>query len=163
MSEQIASMELKTLPGQVPSAALAWALLLDSATVSFDAHDDWSRAWVEAISLELADDGNIIETQNRLRNASQSSHVDEHAQWLQLLGVSEGITAAQVWRERSQRFPGLVGHELTRETMEQRVEPAFALRIASPQYSTSPSRRCGRPYPPRWRQQASARPQAAAR
>ena len=107
MAEQIAGMELRTVPGQVPSAALAWALLLDSATVSFDAHDDWSRAWVDATSHELADDGNIVETPSRVRNASQSAHLDEHADWLRLLGVSEGIAFAQVWSERAQRFQGL--------------------------------------------------------
>lgn len=105
--EEVSGMEFRTQPNQIPSNALAWATLLDSATVSFAAHADWSSAWVDTAYSVLEDDGNISNTEGRIRNASHSAHTDEHAEWLQQLGLSETPTASQVWSEREQRFPGL--------------------------------------------------------
>jgi hypothetical protein len=107
MSQEIDDMEFRTKPGQVQSSALAWATLLDSATVSFDAHPDWSQRWVDMSYRTLDDVGNLIETDGRVRNASQAAHADEHVDWLKLLGLAAVPTAAQVWGEKGDRFPGL--------------------------------------------------------
>lgn len=107
LSQEIDDMEFRTRPGQVPSSALAWATLLDSATVSFDAHPDWSQGWVEMSYRTLDDVGNLLETDGRIRNTSQAAHADEHVDWLRLLGLAAVPTAAQVWSEKGDRFPGL--------------------------------------------------------
>ena len=107
MSEEINGMDCRTRPGLVQSSALAWANLLDSATVSFDAHPDWSQGWVEMSFRTLDDAGNLLETDGRVRNASQADHADEHIDWLKLLGLAAVATAAQVWSEKGARFPGL--------------------------------------------------------
>ncbi|MXN31567.1 hypothetical protein [Delftia sp. CH05] len=107
MSEEIAGMEFQTRPGKIYSSALAWATLLDSATVSFDAHPDWSKEWVEISFRRLDDDGNLLDIDSRTRNASQAAHADEHEGWLKLLGYTSVQSAAQVWREKEDRFPGL--------------------------------------------------------
>lgn len=107
MSQEIEDMEFRTRPGQVSSNALAWATLLDSATVSFDAHPDWSQGWVETSYRILDEAGNLLEADSRIKNASQAVHADEHVDWLRLLGRTEVPTAAQIWSERKDRFPGL--------------------------------------------------------
>ena len=107
MSQEIEDMEFCTRPGQIPSHALAWATLLDSATVSLDAHPDWSQPWVEMSYRALDDDGNLLETDGRVRNASKVTHADDHVDWLKLLGFAAVPTAAQVWSERGDRFLGL--------------------------------------------------------
>ena len=107
IAQEIENMEFRTRPGQVPSSALAWATLLDSATVSFDAHPDWSQGWVEMSYLMLDEAGNLLETDGRVRNASQPAHADEHLDWLKLLGLAAAPTATQVWGEKEDRFPGL--------------------------------------------------------
>jgi hypothetical protein len=107
MSQEIDDMEFRTRPGQVSSSALAWATLLDSATVSFDAHPDWSQGWVEMSYRTLDEAGNLLDTDGRVRNASQAAHADEHVDWLKLLGLAAVPTAAQVWSEKGDRFPGL--------------------------------------------------------
>lgn len=107
MSEEIDDMELRTRPGQVPSSALAWATLLDSATVSFDAHPDWSQGWVETAYRTLDDDGSLLEGEGRIKNASLVAHADEHVDWLKLLGLAAAPTAAQIWSEKGDRFPNL--------------------------------------------------------
>jgi hypothetical protein len=104
---EIEGLELRTRSGQVASSALAWAMLLDSATVSFDGHHDWSQAWVETSYSSLEDDGSISTAEGQVRNASQAAHADVHYDWLNLLGFSETPTATQVWNERADRFPGL--------------------------------------------------------
>lgn len=105
--QEVNGMEFRTRSNEVTSSALAWATLLDSATVSFDAHPDWSHAWVEIIYSALEDDGGLRESERRVRNASQAAHADTHADWLKLLGPSGAPTAAQIWNERTDRFPGL--------------------------------------------------------
>lgn len=107
MWQEIEDMEFRTRPGQVPSSALAWATLLESATVSFDAHPDWSQGWVETSYRTLDDVGNLLEADSRIKNASQAAHADEHIDWLKLLGLAVEPTAAEVWSERVVRFPGL--------------------------------------------------------
>lgn len=108
IAQEIEDMEFRTRPGQVPSSALAWATLLNSATVSFDAHPDWSRGWVEMSYRTLDEAGNLLETDGRVRNASQPAHADEHLDWLKLLGLLAAVpTAMQVWGEKEDRFPRL--------------------------------------------------------
>ncbi|WVM88378.1 hypothetical protein ULG90_02185 [Halopseudomonas pachastrellae] len=107
ISQEIDDMEFRTRSGQLRSSALAWATLLDSATVSFDAHPDWSNAWVETAYCTLEDDGNLIDGQGRIKNASLAAHADEHEDWLKLFGLAEAPTAAQVWSEKEDRFPNL--------------------------------------------------------
>lgn len=105
--EKVKSMEFKTRPGQALSSALAWASLMDSATVSFHAHADWSQAWVATDYFILEDDGGLREDQALVRNASQVAHAESHKDWLKLLGFAVAPTALQVWNERADRFPGL--------------------------------------------------------
>jgi hypothetical protein len=107
IAQEINDMEFHARPGQIRSSALAWATLLGSATVSFDAHADWSQGWVEMSYRTLDDAGNLLETEGRVRNASQVVHADEHIAWLRLLGFAVVPTAAQVWSEKGDRFPGL--------------------------------------------------------
>lgn len=107
ISQEVEDMEFRTRPGQVPSSALAWATLLDSATVSFDAHPDWSRGWVETSYRTLDDEGNLLEVDGRIKNACQAAHADEHVYWLKQLGLAAVPTSREVWGERADRFPGL--------------------------------------------------------
>jgi len=107
MQLKIDSMECQSCPGGVLSAALAWAIVQNSATVSFDAHADWSRAWVAASYCTLDDLGNLHEQTTCVRNFSQPTHVQEHIEWLSALGLGNMPTAAQAWIERAIRFPGL--------------------------------------------------------
>lgn len=107
MSQEIEDMEFRTRPGQIQSSALAWATLLDSATVSFDAHPDWSQGWVETSYRTLDDVGNLLEADSRIKNASKVAHADEHVDWLKLLGLAGVPTAAQVWSGKGDRFPCL--------------------------------------------------------
>lgn len=107
MSEEIEDMEFRTRPGQVQSSALAWATLLDSATVSFDAHPDWSQGWVETSYRTLDAVGNLLEADSRVKNASQVAHADQHVAWLTLLGLAGVPTATQVWSEKGDRYPCL--------------------------------------------------------
>lgn len=107
LSQAIDNMEVRTRPGEVLSSALAWAILLDSATVSFAAHPDWSRGWVEISCKELDGDAEIVESTDSVRNASQPAHANEHADWLRSLGLSDVSTAAQLWSERGDHFKGL--------------------------------------------------------
>lgn len=105
--QEVNDMEFRTRPGQVLSSALAWAALMDSATVSFNAHPDWSQAWVDTGYCVLEDDGELREDETRVKNASQIAHAEAHVDWLKLLGFSLVPTALQVWSERVDRFPGL--------------------------------------------------------
>ncbi|MCG5262360.1 hypothetical protein EM868_15350 [Cupriavidus gilardii] len=107
LQEEIGGAECRTRPGGVLSNALTWATLLGSATVSFDAHHDWSQAWVATTFSSLEHDDSVLETEEHVRNASQPEHADEHADWLKLLGFFEAPDALQVWSEREVRYPGL--------------------------------------------------------
>ncbi|WP_176153495.1 hypothetical protein [Burkholderia vietnamiensis] len=105
--QEVIGLEFRTRPNDVPSTALAWASLLDTAIVSFDINIDWAQAWVEATYQELEDDGNISEADRSIRNASRLEHVDAHAEWLKMLGFVSSPSASQIWKEKSERFPGL--------------------------------------------------------
>ena len=107
MSQEIDDMEFRTRAGQIPSSALAWASLLESATVSFNGQPDWSQAWVETIYRTLEEDGNLIDGEGRVKNASLAAHADVHEDWLKLLSFAEVPTAVRVWNERADRFPNL--------------------------------------------------------
>ena len=88
LAQEITGMEFCTHEAQIPSIALAWATLLDSATVSFGAHPDWSLAWVDTSYKMLDDEGNLIEVDGKIRNASKVTHADEHTEWLKPLGLA---------------------------------------------------------------------------
>lgn len=105
--EEMAGLEFRTRQGKVQSIALAWASLLESATVSIDAHPDWQQPWVETEFTTLEDDGSVSGAEGEVRNASREQHVDVHEEWLKALGFSTHPSAAQVWTERGERFPGL--------------------------------------------------------
>jgi hypothetical protein len=105
--QEVSEMEFRTRPGKVLSSALAWATLLDSAVVSFDAQPDWSKAWTDTAFSILEDDGSLSELEGKVRNTSQAAHADEHVEWLKRLGLSDISPASQVWVERAERFPGL--------------------------------------------------------
>lgn len=107
ISQEIGDMEFRTRTGQISSSALAWATLLDSATVSFNAHPDWSQAWVETTYRTLDDDGNLVDGEGRVKNTSLAEHADEHEDWLKQLGLADVPTAGQVWSEKGDRFPTL--------------------------------------------------------
>ena len=118
LAQEITGMEFCTHEAQIPSIALAWATLLDSATVSFGAHPDWSLAWVDTSYKMLDDEGNLIEVDGKIRNASKVTHADEHTEWLKPLGLATAPTSAQVWAEKEDRFPGIrflprIEHDLT--------------------------------------------------
>ncbi|QBH19202.1 hypothetical protein EYC51_06695 [Alcaligenes faecalis] len=107
VQERIDRMELNSMPGVVASRALAWATVLDAGTVSFQAHPDWSGAWVETAYCELDDEGNVFDVQGRVRNISEPEHTNEHLDWLKALGYSKTPTSEEIWQERADRFPGL--------------------------------------------------------
>lgn len=107
MLQEIEDMEFRTRTGQVPSSAIAFATLLESATVSFNANPDWSQAWIETAYRTLEDDGSLTEGEGRLKNASLATHADEHIEWLKMLGFAEAPTAGQIWSEKLERFPNL--------------------------------------------------------
>lgn len=105
--EEMACLEFRTRQGKVQSIALAWAYLLESATVGLDAHADWGQPWVETEFSVLEEDGAVSSEEGQVRNASREQHVDVHEEWLKVLGFSSHPSAAQVWGERGERFPGL--------------------------------------------------------
>jgi hypothetical protein len=107
MQQEIDSMEFHTRPAMIPSKALAWAALLESAIVSFEFHPDWGQAWVDTIYCEIDPDGGLTEAEGRVKNASRPAHADEHSEWLKGLGLATVPTASEVWSERAERFPGL--------------------------------------------------------
>ena len=107
LMQEVAGMDFRTRPAGMRSAAVAWATLVDSATVSFAAHVDWSRAWVDTAYAALDDAGNLDEGEGRVRNASHAAHADEHVDWLRLLGLAGAPNTAQIWNEKADRFPGL--------------------------------------------------------
>src|SRR5450830_1372439 len=61
----INAMDFRTKENSVTSIALAWAYLLNTATVSFDAHPDWTHAWVETQFESLDDNGTLTSNEAR--------------------------------------------------------------------------------------------------
>ena len=88
-------------------AALVWAHLLQTATVSFDTEMPWNQPWIDAHFQSLDDAGNLAEISERVRNASTPEHAIEHSDWLRALGFSVSPTGADFWASRDDRFPGL--------------------------------------------------------
>ena len=86
LRREIDGAECHTRPAGVAIERVTrWLMLRDSATVSFDAHQDWSQAWVETTYSSLEHDDTILEMEGRVRNASQPGHADEHVDWLSYL------------------------------------------------------------------------------
>lgn len=104
---EIESLECKTKDTQLQSTALAWASLLESATVSFDSQTDWTNPWISITTSILEDDGTLIESDDSVRNASKIEHVELHSEWLKALGQTETCSVEQLWNERTDRFPNL--------------------------------------------------------
>ncbi|QSI76354.1 hypothetical protein [Niveibacterium microcysteis] len=107
LRQEIDSIEFRTQVHRVRSNALAWAALVETATVSVSAHPDWSLSWIDSEFVLLEDDGTLTQSQCRVRNASQVAHVTDHVDWLKWLGLAEDPTASEVWKERLDRYPGL--------------------------------------------------------
>ena len=84
----IASAELADvmLSSGQSSAALTWANLLETGTISFHVHPDWLHAWITADCISLDDDCNETTYKRDIRNISASEHVDVHKDWLEQLG-----------------------------------------------------------------------------
>ncbi|MDT4332927.1 hypothetical protein RPD76_23700 [Methylomonas sp. MV1] len=98
--------EAKTICGQ-PSEALAWAILLETGTISFHTHSGWLQPWVSVDCLSLDEDGEEYHQQKEIPNASVPSHVDEHQEWLKTLGFEKLPSAKQFWMDRESQFAGL--------------------------------------------------------
>lgn len=98
--------EVKISGGQ-PSAALTWANLLDTGTISFHVQPAWLKSWVIADCIVLDENGALNCLKKEIPNASVPAHVDEHLNWLKTLGYEQLPSAKQFWAEREPRFPGL--------------------------------------------------------
>jgi hypothetical protein len=105
-SESLLAMDYRT-PSGVRSSALAWAALMDTATVSSKGQPEWSEPWIDAECDSLTDVGGVETERERVRNASDLSHVTTHQEWLSKLGFDESPPADIVWAERAARYPGL--------------------------------------------------------
>ncbi|CUZ29776.1 Uncharacterised protein [Serratia marcescens] len=105
--QQLNDKEFRTANGNKKSIALAYASLLDSATVSYDIIPDWSTPIVEVVCDTLEDDGNISSLNYNVKNVSSPNHVTIHEEWLRSLGLVESPTVDDFWNERNERFPML--------------------------------------------------------
>ncbi|WP_187505701.1 hypothetical protein [Pantoea agglomerans] len=105
--EQLEDKEFRTVNGNKKSVALAYASLLDSATVSYDIIPDWSGPTVDVICDTLEDDGEISSLNYSVKNVSTSDHVTIHEEWLRTLGLVESPSVDDFWNERNERFPML--------------------------------------------------------
>ena len=102
--EVTGSCEARTPTGDV-SLALLWAVLCKSGTVSLNAVPTWASEWVKTHYSSLDAHANVQTKLEDVRNFSSSTHATKHKSWLSELNV--GTTAATVWRERNDRYPGL--------------------------------------------------------
>jgi len=107
LSDEISIMEFRTKKGDIESEALAWAALLDSATVGFQANPDWETSWIDTKFIQLEDDGELKEGSTLVKNASSQEHVDEHAKWLREFSLSDSQSASKIWEDRDILFPGI--------------------------------------------------------
>lgn len=87
--------------------ATIWAYLLDSAVVSFHTFPPWIEPWIECKIQALREDGEVEESEEKIRNSSSPSHVANHENWLRTLGLNQDPTSRQLWEEREDRYPGL--------------------------------------------------------
>ena len=71
LAQEVRDLEFRTVQSRVPSSALGWAMMVDTATISFDAHPDWAQAWVDIECISLNDDGEISVEQRPVRNAKE--------------------------------------------------------------------------------------------
>jgi hypothetical protein len=107
MLDEMSGIEACTTAGGVQSTALAWAFLLDSATVSCQGHTDWADPWVRTTFTSLDEDGALSESECSVRNASDIAHAGTHEDWFKKLGVSTVPSADTLWAERTERLPNL--------------------------------------------------------
>ncbi|WP_227731169.1 hypothetical protein [Yersinia proxima] len=105
--EEVICSELRTEGNGIQSSALAWAMVLDTAVVSFNFNNDWSRSWVKVIYSTLDDNGEIISHNSRVKNACNENHLEEHTQWLRNLGLGSVPDVEKIWSERASLYPKL--------------------------------------------------------
>lgn len=98
--------EAKTAMGQV-SAALTWAYLLETGTVSFNGNPDWCMPWIEVVCSTLNAENELCCQTMNVRNTSAPEHVQEHQAWLSSLGFERLPSAKQFWADKESQFPGL--------------------------------------------------------
>ncbi len=91
----------------IESPALAWASLLETATISFFAQPPWQLEWIKAECYSLDEEGNEQAFVEEIRNASSTAHIDTHKEWLNSLGYEHLPPASVLWAEKEHRFPGL--------------------------------------------------------
>lgn len=91
----------------IESQALAWASLLETATISFFAQPPWQQEWIKAECYSLDEEGNEHSFEEEIRNASSTAHIDAHEEWLHSLGNDPFPPASELWAEKGNRFPGL--------------------------------------------------------
>lgn len=106
LDEWIASAELadaKSSSGQ-SSAALTWANLLETGTISFHVQPDWLQPWITADCMTLDADCHETSCKRDIRNISKSDHVEVHKDWLEVLGRDQFPDSKQLWSERASRF-----------------------------------------------------------
>lgn len=101
-----AEIEVST-PSGIVSQALAWAMILETGTISFGANADWREAWINALCLELDEAGDAQHSTRHIRNASSEYHLAEHEEWLRALGFDDLPSGRELWASREARFPGL--------------------------------------------------------
>lgn len=88
-------------------AGLIWAHLMETATVSFNTESPWNSSWVESHFQTLDDAGNLVDSFDKVRNASTTDHAREHEKWLRALGLSSSPSGSDFWKTKDTRFPGL--------------------------------------------------------
>ncbi|HLO64829.1 MAG TPA: hypothetical protein VK165_17855 [Azonexus sp.] len=114
---QVALAEIK-LPSGAASAALTWAHILETGTISFHAEPLWCHSTVNVTHEHLDDQGNILSTPVAIRNSSKPAHIDIHQAWLSTLGLTLYPSSKVFWKEKDSRFPGLRFLERTKSHIE---------------------------------------------
>ncbi|EOV7576549.1 hypothetical protein ACORCK_004980, partial [Escherichia coli] len=76
--QQLDDKDFRTANGNKKSIALAYASLLDSATISYELASDWSESMVNVICDTLEDDGEISSLNYSVKNISLPDHVITH-------------------------------------------------------------------------------------
>ncbi|EEU9489844.1 hypothetical protein HJV06_002435 [Escherichia coli] len=115
--QQLDDKDFRTANGNKKSIALAYASLLDSATISYELASDWSESMVNVICDTLEDDGEISSLNYSVKNISLPDHVITHEEWLKSLGLVDNPSVEDFWNERNDRFPMLRFLERTKKDL----------------------------------------------
>ncbi|MGW3977175.1 hypothetical protein [Streptomyces mirabilis] len=91
---------------------LGAALMADGMSVSLPLAPDWDAAWLDLDVEELSEDPETGETladeyPDRVRHASQMTHLGEHEAWGRLEGLDRVSSGAELWAGREDFFPNL--------------------------------------------------------